>query len=119
MASIISIKPVSRGLWPKDVKKTYEWWYRPLEEQNEYQLAMDWVLSQPGMVTTVPSSFLDVFEHTVTAARKHRGINAAETGKLKELAANCLPIFKNEEKKAAASFILPSLPGYPSRGFRI
>jgi predicted aldo/keto reductase-like oxidoreductase len=117
--AMISIKPVSRGLWPKGVEKTYDWWYRPLEDPQEYQLAMDWVLSQPGMVTTVPSSFLDVFEHTVTAARKHRAINAAETGKLKELAANCLPIFKNEEKKAAAGFILPSLPGYPSRGFRV
>ena len=36
--AMISIKPVSRGLWPKDVKKTYDWWYRPLEDEAEYQL---------------------------------------------------------------------------------
>jgi predicted aldo/keto reductase-like oxidoreductase len=118
--SVISIKPVSRGLWPKGVEKTYNWWYRPLEDPAEYQLAMDWVLSQPGMVTTLPTSYLDVFEHTVTAARKHREIRAGETEKLKELAANCEPIFKpRDEKKAAAQFILPGLPAYPSRPWKV
>ncbi len=113
--AVISIKPVSRGLWPKDVKKTYDWWYRPLEDPAEFQLSMDWVLSLPGMVTTLPTSFLDVFDLTVTAARNHRAIRAEETEKLKELAANCVPIFKNEEKKAAAQF---TLPGYPSRPWK-
>lgn len=111
--AVISIKPVSRGLWPKDVKKTYDWWYRPLEDPAEFQLSMDWVLSLPGMVTTLPTSFLDVFDRTVTAARNHRPIRAEETGKLKELAANCVPIFRNEEKKAAASFTLPAYPSRP------
>lgn len=110
--AVISIKPVSRGLWPEGVVKTYDWWYRPLEDPAEYQLAMDWVLSLPGMVTTLPASYLDVFEHTVTAARKHRGIRPGEAAKLEELAANCVPIFKNDAKKAAAEI---SLPAYPSR----
>jgi hypothetical protein len=60
--TLISIKPFSRGLWPKDVKQTYEWWYRPLEEENEYQLDMDWVLALPGMVSTLPTSYFDVFD---------------------------------------------------------
>lgn len=114
--ALISIKPVSRGLWPAGVEKTYDWWYRPLEDAAEYQLSMDWVLSQPGMVTTLPTSFLDVFEHTLTAARQHREIRAEETEKLKELAAQCVPIFKNDAKKAAAHYQFPGLPGYPSRG---
>ena len=114
-AALISIKPVSRGLWPKGVEKSYDWWYRPLEDPAEYQLSMDWVLSQPGMVTTLPTSFLDVFEKTVTAARKHRAIRPDEIEKLKELASNCVPIFKNDATKAAAHYEVPGLPCYPSR----
>lgn len=117
--AMISIKPVSRGLWPKDVKKTYDWWYRPLEDPKEYQLAMDWVLSLPGMVTTLPTSYFDVFERTVVAARKHRPIQDVETAQLQELAANCVPIFKNDAKKAAAQFTLPGIPSYPSRPWRV
>jgi predicted aldo/keto reductase-like oxidoreductase len=113
--AMISIKPVSRGRWPKGVEKSYNWWYRPLEDPAEYQLAMDWVLSQPGMVTTLPTSFLDVFEKTVAAARKHRAIRPEETEKLRELAANCVPIFENKEAKAAAHYEVPQLPAYPSR----
>jgi len=113
--AMISIKPVSRGLWPEGVKKTYEWWYRPLEDPAEFQLAMDWLLSQPAIITTLPTSFLDVFDRTIAAARNHRVIRAEETEKLKELAATCVPIFKNEEKKAAAQFMIP---GYPSRPLR-
>lgn len=113
--SLISIKPVSRGLWPKGVRKTYDWWYRPLEDPEEYRLSMNWVLSQPGMVSTLPASFLDVFEHTVTAARGFMEIRAEETETLRELAKNCLPIFQNDAKKAAACFELPALPRYPSR----
>jgi predicted aldo/keto reductase-like oxidoreductase len=113
--SLISIKPVSRGLWPKGVEKTYDWWYRPVEDPTEYQLSMDWVLSQPGMVTTLPTSFIDVFEKTVEAALKHRPIQEMENEKLKTLASNCVPIFKNDAKRAAAGYVLPGLPGYPSR----
>jgi predicted aldo/keto reductase-like oxidoreductase len=116
--AVISIKPVSRGLWPKGVAKSYDWWYRPLEDAEEFQLAMNWVLSLSGMVTTLPTSYLDVFERTVTAARKHRDLRAEETEKLKELAATCVPIFKNDGKKASAQFILPGLPAYPSRKYK-
>lgn len=118
--SIISIKPVSRGLWPKGVKKTYNWWYRPLEDTVEYQLAMDWVLAKNNVVSTLPSSFLDVFQYTVAAARAHREPTAGESEKLKELAATCVPIFKPvAEKKAAAQYQFPGIPAYPSRRMRV
>jgi predicted aldo/keto reductase-like oxidoreductase len=117
--AMISIKPVSRGLWPKEVKKTYDWWYRPLEDPKEYQLAMDWVLSLPGMVTTLPTSYYDVFDRTVEAARKHQPIGDDDKKTIQEIATNCLPIFKNGEKKSAAQFILPGIPSYPSRPYRV
>jgi len=118
--SLISIKPVSRGLWPKDVKKTYNWWYRPLEEENEYQLAMDWVLSMPGMVSALPTSYFDVFDKSVAAARKFRPIQPAGVDSLKTLAQSCTPIFKPgplDEKRANAFLDLPQDPCYPSRLF--
>jgi predicted aldo/keto reductase-like oxidoreductase len=116
--SLISIKPVSRGLWPKGVKKTYDWWYRPLEEKNEYQLAMDWVLALPGMVSTLPTSYFDVFDKTVAAARQYRPIQPAGLDSLKALAQTCTPIFKPgplDEKRAAAFIDLPEDQRYPAR----
>lgn len=114
--SVISIKPVSRGLWPKGVEKTNDWWYRPLEDTEEYRLAMNWLLSQPGTVSTLPSSFLDVFGRTVAAARVHAAIRPGESAKFKEIAATCEPIFKpRDPEKAAAHFLLPGLHSYPSR----
>lgn len=113
--ALISIKPVGRGKWPQGVAKTYQWWYRPLEDPAEYQMAMNWVLSLPGMVTTVPSSFLDVFERTVAAARGSREVHADETEKLKLIAANCEPIFENDLKQQAVGYLPPELPAYPSR----
>ena len=116
--ALISIKPVSRGLWPKDVKKTYEWWYRPLEEENEYQLAMDWVLAVPGLVSTLPTSYYDVFDKTVAAARNYRPIQPDRLDSLKTLAQSCTPIFKPgplDEKRAAAFLELPETERYPSR----
>jgi predicted aldo/keto reductase-like oxidoreductase len=117
--SVISIKPVSRGLWPKDEKKTYDWWYRPLEDLEEYRLAMNWTLSLEGMVTAVPTSYLDVFEHTVAAARAFKPIRADETAKLKDLAQTCVPIFKpgpGDEKRATARDDGPRYPSRPTRG---
>jgi predicted aldo/keto reductase-like oxidoreductase len=115
---VISIKPVSRGLWPKGVEKTYNWWYRPLEDPAEYRLAMDWVLSLPGMVTTLPTSYFDVFARTVEAARAHRPIRPDETGRLEEIANTCVPIFKPgpaDAKRAAAFLAEPDDRRYPSR----
>ena len=113
--ALISIKPVGRGKWPQGVEKTYKWWYRPLEDPAEYQLAMRWVLSIPGMVTTVPSSFIDVFERTVAGASAFCPVQEEETKKLQEIAANCVAIFENDLKKEAVGFVEPGLPGYPFR----
>ena len=112
--SVISIKPVSRGLWPAGVEKTYDWWYRPLEDEQETRMAMNWVLAQPGMVSTLPTSYLDVFERTVAAALATHPASAEETGKLKEIAATCVPIFKpRDSKKEVSRLILPEIPSYP------
>ena len=51
----------------------------------------------------------------MSAARKHRAIRDEEIEQLKKLASNCVPIFKNEARKAAAHHEVPGLPSYPSR----
>lgn len=116
--SLLSIKPVSRGRWPKEVEKTYNWWYRPLEDKDEYQLAMDWVLSVPGMVSTLPTSYYDVFDKTVAAARNFHKIRQPGVDSLKAIADNCIPIFKPsplDEQRANAFHELPEDQRYPGR----
>jgi hypothetical protein len=100
------------------VEKTYQWWYRPLEEENEYQLAMDWVLGLPGMVSTLPTSYFDVFDKTVAAARKYRPIRPDGLDSLKTLAQSCVPIFKPgplDDARANAFLDLPESQRYPAR----
>jgi predicted aldo/keto reductase-like oxidoreductase len=112
--ALISIKPVSRGLWPPGVEKTYNWWYRPLEDSAETRMAMNWTLSLPGMVSTLPASYLDVFERTVTAARAARQVTPAETAELERIAGECLSIFEREERAVAGGAAdWPALPGSP------
>ena len=60
--ALISIKPVSLGRWPKDMEKTYKWWYRPIDDPEQMKSAMRWVFSLPGMVTGIPASFLPVLD---------------------------------------------------------
>ena len=99
--AVIAIKPVSRGLWPKGEPRTYDWWYRPLEDPGETARAMNWVLSQPGVVTTLPASFLDVFERTIKAARAFHPVTPEETDELKRLAATCESVFERAEAAVA------------------
>ena len=112
--AVIAIKPVSRGLWPPGERRTYDWWYRPLEDAGETARAMNWALSQPGVVTTLPASFIDVFERTVKAARAFHPVTPEETDELKRLAATCLPVFERAEA-AVAIGAPPDWSGHPHR----
>jgi predicted aldo/keto reductase-like oxidoreductase len=111
-AAVISIKPVSRGLWPKDVQRTRQWWYRPVEDEQEMLLAMRFVLSLEGVVTGIPISFLDILDKTIAAARNFKPITEEETEQVRRLAATCESVFLKEEQQVARN--LPAdLPVYP------
>lgn len=99
--AVISIKPVSRGLWPKDMARTRQWWYRPVEDEKEMLLAMRFVLSQPGVVTGVPVSFLDILDKTIAAACDFKPITDEETEEVRRLAATCESVFLREEQQVA------------------
>jgi predicted aldo/keto reductase-like oxidoreductase len=111
-AGVIAIKPLSWGTWPAQAKKTREWWYRSVEEPQDIELAMRFALSQPGVVTGIPPSFVDLLDRTIEAAKAFKPLDAAATGKLKEMAANRDSIFTREEQQVALN--LPHwTPVYP------
>lgn len=100
--AVISIKPVSRGLWPKDQERTRRWWYRPVEDPVEIGLAMRFTLGLEGVVTGIPVSYLDVVDKTIEACREDRPNTEAEAEAIRRLAGECESVFRREEEQVAA-----------------
>jgi hypothetical protein len=106
-------KPLSWGTWPKEMKKTREWWYRSVEEPAEVELAMRFALSQPSVVTGIPPSFVDLLDRTIEAAKAFKPLDEPAVEKLKEMAANQSLIFLREEQQV--TFNHPHWCPYPDR----
>jgi predicted aldo/keto reductase-like oxidoreductase len=100
-AALISIKPLSWGAWPKDMKRTREWWYRSVEEPKDIELALRFTFSLKGVVAGIPPSFLDLLDRTIDAAKAFRPFDSADAEKLKQMATNCDSIFLREEQQVA------------------
>ncbi|HOX55591.1 MAG TPA: aldo/keto reductase [Candidatus Paceibacterota bacterium] len=98
---VISIKPISWGRWPKEGQRTREWWYNSVEEPRQVELAMRFVLSQKGVATALPTSFLELFDKTIEAARKFTPLDGEVEAELKQMAANRESIFLAEEQQVA------------------
>jgi predicted aldo/keto reductase-like oxidoreductase len=110
--AVLAIKPLSWGTWPKDAKKTREWWYRSVEEPKDVELALRFTLSQPGVVAGIPPSFLDLLDRTIEAAKAFRPLDELAVAQLKEMAANRGSLFLPEEQQVALN--LPQWqPVYP------
>lgn len=109
-AGVIAIKPLSWGAWPKDVKRTREWWYRTVEEPRDIELAMRFALSQKPVATGIPPSFLDLLDRTIEAARKYEPLDSVAVSQLKEMAATRDSIFTREEATATAALPYPNNP---------
>jgi len=102
-AAVVAIKAMCRGAWPKGVEQSRKWWYRPVEDPGEIELAWRFTLSQPGVVTGFPPAFLDLFEKAIEAAGKYRPITGPETDTLRRIANSCESIFQKEAQVTAAS----------------
>jgi len=52
---VLAIKPISAGGWKPGEKKTRNgWWYRPLEDQSDINLAIRFSLSLDPVVSVLP-----------------------------------------------------------------
>ncbi|MBK9138321.1 MAG: aldo/keto reductase [Verrucomicrobia bacterium] len=101
-AAILSIKPMYHGLWPAGVQRTRQWWYRTSEGLDEVSLTVRFALSQRGVVSCFPPSFLDLQNLAIQAAKNFTPITDAEVTKLRSMAANLISHFDKEEKDYAA-----------------
>jgi predicted aldo/keto reductase-like oxidoreductase len=100
--AVLAMKAIYTGAWPAGASRTHNWWYRPAETDDEVDLAIRFALSQPGVVTTVPASFLDLLDKCIKAAKSYRPITEAEVAKLRERAAGCGSVFQKEDEEATA-----------------
>lgn len=116
--SVLAIKPLSWGAWPKDARKSREWWYRSVEEPGDIALAMRFTLSQEGVVAGIPPSFLDLLDRAIVAAKAFRPLDDPAMARLKEMAANRESIFLREEKQVALNLPhwQPVYPDSPHEG---
>jgi predicted aldo/keto reductase-like oxidoreductase len=98
---VLAIKPLSRGQWAKDAKKTHEWWYQPVFEEKEVSMALRFALSQKRVASGIPPSFLDVLDKAIEAGKTLQSISEQELQQLRQIAVNCTSIFRREEGMVA------------------
>jgi aryl-alcohol dehydrogenase-like predicted oxidoreductase len=108
--SVLSIKTMHSGAWPEGAERTRNWWYRPLEDQEDINLAYRWTLSLPGMVAGFPPSFLDLQDKAIEAGLAYRPATEADAKKLEEMARGTGSIFKREEDMVASHSPYPHHP---------
>ena len=103
-AGLISIKPLSWGTWPKEGTRNREWWYSSVEEPKQVELAMRFALSQKGVATALPTSFVELFDKAVEAARVFQPLDPAAVNELQRMASNRGSLFTGEENQVAVNF---------------
>ncbi len=114
-AAVVAIKPMSRGAWPPDTKRTREWWYRCTETPEEVSLGLRFAWSQKGVVAGITPSFLDLVDKAIEAAKTPHPITETELAKLRQLAEGCGSIFAQEEARAETAQVLrrSAYPDHP------
>jgi predicted aldo/keto reductase-like oxidoreductase len=109
-AAVLSIKTMNAGAWPQGAERTRKWWYRPLEQQDDINLAYRWTLSLPGVVVGFPPSWSDLQDRAITAGIAYRPATEADAKKLETMAQGCGSIFKREEDSVAFHSPYPHHP---------
>lgn len=102
-AGVIAIKPLSWGTWPKDTPKDRDWWYRSVEQPAQVELAVRFTLSQKGVVAAIPTSFVELLDRTIEAAKAFKQLDAPAVEQLQQMAANRGSIFLAEENQVASN----------------
>ena len=99
--AVLAIKALSKGAWPQGAQQKRRWWYRMTETQEEVDLAVRFSLSQHGVVSAIPPSFLDLLDKAIEAGRSFRPVTEAEIGRLQAMAGDCLALFRRDEERVA------------------
>jgi predicted aldo/keto reductase-like oxidoreductase len=93
-AAVIAIKPISAGSWkPGEERTRNKYWYKPLEEQSEIDLAYRFTLSLDPVVSALPISFTDLTEKSILAGVKYRPATEADLGTIRQLSDKYAPLF--------------------------
>ena len=108
--AVLSIKTLHSGAWPEGAERTRKWWYRPLESQEDINLAYRWTLSLPGVVAGFPPAFLDLQDRAIEAGLAYRPATEADAAKLDAMARGAGSIFKREEDSVAFHSPYPHHP---------
>ena len=103
-AGLISIKPLSWGTWPKTGAKNRDWWYSSVEETRQVALDMSFVLSQKGVATALPTSFVELLDRAIDAAKALQPLDDTAVAELQHMASNRESIFLGEEKKVSFNY---------------
>ena len=109
---VLAMKPISAGAWPQDAQRTRRYWYRPLEEAGDIDLALRFALSQEPVAAGIPTGFLDLLDKAIPVGQSYRPITESETQKLKQLAGTHHSLFRREEEQVASGLPL-NQPVYP------
>ncbi|MFO1450213.1 MAG: aldo/keto reductase [Opitutaceae bacterium] len=102
-AAVLAIKPIACGRNPPGDPGPRRFWYRPLEDSAEIALALKFSLSLDPVVMAVPSSFPDLFQKAVVAARSYEPATAEDLAALEAMARKYAPIFGDAGRLAASS----------------
>ncbi|MGC9328411.1 MAG: aldo/keto reductase, partial [Candidatus Hinthialibacter sp.] len=98
-AAILAMKTICGGQWPKDAENKRHWWYRPLEDQREIDLAVRFSASQKNVAAVIPTGFIDLFDKTVIAAKAYQAPTQDELAQLQKMADERLSVFLDEQKR--------------------
>ena len=84
--------------------KTREWWYASVEEPKQVALAMRFVLSQKGVATALPTSFVELLDKAIDAAKVFQPLDTAAIDELQQMSSNRESIFLDEEKQVSFNY---------------
>lgn len=90
----IAIKAISAGSWkPGEQKTRNNYWYKALEDQMEINRATQFTLSLDPVVSSIPTSFVDLNERSIIAGRAFRPATSADLESMRALAEKYSPLF--------------------------
>ncbi len=100
---ILAMKGMYAGLWPAGANRLApKWWYKPVSDPAEIDLALRFTLSQPGVTTAVTPSDVGLIRQAIDIAPNYRPLTDADREKLRKMSEGFVSYFQDEEKKAVS-----------------